>query len=515
MTQTDRRGLNRRHGEALDTAFVGMTVERVRRGFARHSRAGGSSWHGRLAGRFWVRALADMTRQRQPLVARTGIRLHAIRSNAPSAAAYNCRLRIRAPGGRRMKYLGLIWAGLFRKKLRTTLTLLSLIAAFTLLGLLQAVNSLFSGAADFLGVNRLITQASTSFTQPLPMRLLPQIEAVPGVDSVNHSQFFGGQYQEGRNFFPQFVVNPQRLRRAYPEWVMEDDQWRAFISTQDGAIAGKNIAERNGWKIGDIIPLNSFIWTRTDGSRLWEWRLVGIFDGRDQEWSERANLMYLNFGQFDEGRVAAARGLAGVFVVRVKDPQQSEQIAATIDAKFENSSDETKTQSEQEFQLGFVRQLGDIGLIVNLITGAVFFSILFLTGVSMSQAVRERIPELAVLKCLGFTDHKVMWLVLAESFALCGLGALLGMLFASVVAGALPPDFPLRTDGFVWAVAGVSVLVLTLAVGLPPALTARRLKIVDALAGRGAESAFERGLRAVMDLVFRRRDAIEAEETAA
>ena len=383
-----------------------------------------------------------------------------------------------------MKYFGLIWAGLFRKKLRTLLTLLSLWSAFVLLGLLQSVNSLFSGGADFLGANRLITQARTSFTQPLPMRLMAQIESVPGVNRVSHSQFFGGQYQDPKNFFPQFVVNPQRLFDTYPEWVLPDDAKRNFVSTQDGAIAGKLLADKFGWKVGDTIPLNSFIWTKQDGSRTWEWKLVGIFDGRNTEWKERAGLMYLNYGQFDEGRNPRAKGLAGVFVVQVNDPNQSERIAAAIDAKFENSADETKTQSEQEFQLGFIRQLGDIGFIVNLITSAVFFSILFLTGVSMSQAVRERIPELAILKVLGFKDRTVMLLVLAEAFLLCFLGALTGMFSASLIATTLPPEFPISTDSRVWIIAGISVLVLSLLIGVPPALRALRIKIVDALAGR-------------------------------
>ncbi len=384
-----------------------------------------------------------------------------------------------------MKYLPLVLSGLLRKKTRTTFTLLSLTAAFLLLGLLQAVNALFAGGADFLGANRLITQARTSFTQPLPMRMLPQIEAVPGVARVGHSQFFGGVYQDERQGFPQFVVGPQRLFDTYPEWVIPIEQKRAFISTQDGAIAGRRLAERYGWKVGDIIPLNSFIWTRSDGSRLWQWRLVGIFDGRDQEWSDRAQLMYLNYGQFDEARSAGARGLAGVFVVRVDDPLRSEGVAAAIDARFENSPDETKSQNEQEFQLGFLRQFGDIGFIMNAISGAVFFTILILTGFTMSQAVRERIPELAVLKCLGFSDRLVLLLVLAEALALCAIGALAGMLLASLVTSSLPPDFPpLATDRRVWLVAAVAATVLAAAVGLPPAVRAMRLRIVDALAGR-------------------------------
>ncbi|HNV84707.1 MAG TPA: FtsX-like permease family protein [Arenimonas sp.] len=383
-----------------------------------------------------------------------------------------------------MKYFGLIWAGLFRKKLRAFLTLLALWSAFALLGLLQAVNSLFNGGADFLGANRLITQAKTSFTQPLPMRLITQIEAVPGVERVSHSQFFGGQYQEGGGFFAQFVVNPQRLYDTYPEWVISDDAKRNFVSTQDGAIVGKLLADKYGWKVGDTIPLNSQIWTKEDGSRTWEWKLVGIFDGRDSEWKKRTSLMYLNYGQFDEARNPRARGLAGVFVIRMNDANQAEKIAAAIDEKFENSSDETKTQSEQEFQLGFARQLGDIGLIVNLITTAVFLSILFLTGVSMSQSIRERIPELAVLKVLGFRDRTVMLLVLAEAFLLCFLGALSGMLSASFLTTTLPPEFPITTDSRVWVIAGICVLVLSLLIGVPPALRALRIRIVDALAGR-------------------------------
>lgn len=383
------------------------------------------------------------------------------------------------------KYFPLVWGALFRKKTRTVFTLLSLTAAFLLLGLLQAVNSLFSGGADFLGANRLIVQAKTSFTQPLPVRLLPQIEAIPGVERVGFSQFFGGQYRDERTGFPQFAVSPQRLRDTYPEWIMPEDQWHAFVSTQDGTIVGRKIAEQYGWKLGDIIPLNSFIWTKADGSRIWEWRIVGIFDGKDQKWQGQTQLMYLHFGQFDEGRNPRAKGLAGVFVVRVADPLDSPRVAAEIDRRFANSADETKSQNEQDFQLNFLRQFGDIGFIMNAISGAVFFTILILTGFTMSQAVRERIPELAVLKCLGFTDRTVLWLVLAEALLLCALGAALGMLLAAVITAHLPPQFPpLQPDRRVWVFVVGAVLVLATAVGLPPALRAMRLKIVDALAGR-------------------------------
>jgi putative ABC transport system permease protein len=383
------------------------------------------------------------------------------------------------------KYWPMVWGALMRKKIRTGLTLAALTLAFLLIGLLQAVNSVIAGGAEFLGANRMIVQARNSFTTPLPMRLLPQIEAVPGVQYVNHSQWFGGTYGERRDFFAQFAVNPQRLFDTYPEWVLPAEQRRAFISTQDGAIVGKLLADKFGWKVGDIVPITSGIWTHPDGTRNWEWRIVGIFDGRDAEWSKRANLMYLNYAQFEEGRVPGARGLAGVFVVRVADPLQAAKVGSAIDAKFANSSDETKTQSEQEFQLGFLKQLGDIGMILNAISGAVFFTILILTGYTMSQAVRDRVPELAVLKCLGFTDRAVLLLVLAEALLLCVIGAALGMALATVIPPiALPPEFPVRADAGVWGFAALATVGLALAVGLPPAIHAMRIKIVDALAGR-------------------------------
>lgn len=384
-----------------------------------------------------------------------------------------------------MKFFQLVWSALLRKKTRTLFTLLSLAAAFLLLGLLQAVNSLFAGSVDFLGADRLIVQQRTSFTQPLPMRLLPQIESVPGVARVSHSQFFGGQYQDSRSQFPQFAVNPQRLFDTYPEWIIDRDQRANFISTQDGAIAGRKLAEQFGWKVGDIIPLNSFIWTKTDGSRVWEWRLVGIFDGKDANWQDRTQLMYLNYRQFDEARVSGARGLAGVYVVRLNDANQAAAVSDAIDARFENSFDETKTQPEQAFQLGFVKQFGDIGFMMNLISAAVIFTILILTGYTMSQAVRERIPELAVLKCLGFTDSRILWLVLAEALLLCLLGAAIGMSLSTAIAHTLPAQFPpIKPDARVWWFVALTVVGLALAVGLPPALRAKRMKIVDALAGR-------------------------------
>jgi len=383
-----------------------------------------------------------------------------------------------------VKYLGLIWANLFRKKTRTLLTLLSLVSAFLLFGLLQAVNVLFNSAGDFVGATRLVTQARVSFTQALPLRLLPQIESVDGVDAVMYQQWFGGYYQEPRNFIAMFAVEPERFLAVYPEWVLAPEQREAFLKNRTGVIVGRQLADRFGWKVGDKVPFNSNIWPQQNGDKTWPLDVVGIFDGKDEDWQRRTNaLAYLNFAYFDEAR-QFGRGGAGTYTVTLGDPDRAAEVAREIDRRFENSPDETRTQTEKDFQLGFIKQIGEIGLIVNAILAAVFFTILLLTGNTMAQAVRERIPELAILKTLGFRDVQVMSFVLAEAVLLVMIGGLGGMLLASgamAVLGSLPGFPPFRMDATVWTWAIGAMIGLALAVGILPALTAMRLRIADAL----------------------------------
>jgi putative ABC transport system permease protein len=388
-----------------------------------------------------------------------------------------------------MKYFGLVWAMLWRSRARTILTLLSLVTAFLLLGLIQAANSLFSGDQINLSAPILITQARVSFTSPLPMRLIPQVEAVPGVASVSHSQFFGGIYQDNpQNFFPQFAVNPERWVRTFPECVLPPDQEQAWRSTRTGAIIGPQLAQRFGWKVGDKIPLKSQIWPQKSGDRAWTFDLVGIFGSKVADSCARIGNMYVNYAYFDEAR-QFGQGGAGIIVVRIANPDDAQAVGNTIDAMFENSADETKTQTERDFSLNFVKQLGNLKLILYSILGAVFFAILMLTGNTMLQAVQDRVPELAVLKTIGFSDGKVLGLILSEALFLCLLGGLTGMLLASGVMGALGkvPGIafpPMNANLQVWLFALGAMLVLTLAVGVWPALRAWRLSIVDALAGR-------------------------------
>ena len=381
-----------------------------------------------------------------------------------------------------MTKTGFIVANLFRRKIRTTLTLLSVTCAFLLFGLLQAVNVLLQADVTFVGATRLITQARVSFTQPLPIRLLPQIEAVPGVQAVASSLWFGGVVGENTQIAA-FAVDPNRLRSVSPQWQMPEEQWRAFANTRTGMIAGRLMADQYGWKVGSKIPIKSNIWPQHNGSRDWAFDLVGIFDGRDEAAHKQTLRVYLNYAFVDEAN-QFGRGSAGFFILRLADPDQAQAVAQTVDRMFENSPDETKTQTEQDFIISFVKQIGDIGLIVRWILFAVFFTLLLVVGNTMAQAVRERIPELAILKTLGFSNESVLGLVLAESVMLCVLGGISGLVIATIAAivVANATNAPVVVDYRVWGMGVAAIIALSLAVGLLPALKARRLSIVDALA---------------------------------
>ena len=385
-----------------------------------------------------------------------------------------------------MTKTGFVIANLFRKKTRTSLTLLSVIMAFLLFGLLQSVNHIFDAGPNFLGATRLMTQARVSFTSPLPISMVPKLEAVPGVTRVAWSQWFGGIWQENQQLFA-FAVDPKRHHDVYPEWVMPEDQWQAFAGTRTAMIAGKLVADKYGWKVGQKIPISSNIFPQKNGSKAWAFDLVGIFDGRDEDWKKRALNVYINYDYFNEEN-QFGKDRTNFFILKLADSKQAQQIAQQVDAMFENSPDETKTQTEKDFNLSFVKQIGDIGLIVRWILFAVFFTLLLVVGNTMAQSVRERIPELAVLKTLGFSDASVLGFVLAEAAAMCAIGGLIGLgiatLFGALIEKGSGGQFQLNVGGYVWAIGLATIVFMSIAVGLLPALRARRLKIVDALAGR-------------------------------
>ncbi len=385
-----------------------------------------------------------------------------------------------------MKYLHLIWAALFRSKTRTLLTLLSVVAAFLLFGMLDSVRVAFNSGGSVAGADRLVVSSRLSITQPLPYRLLAQIEAVPGVKQVAFANWFGGIYQDPKNFFPNFAISPNYLQ-LYPEYRVPAEQLKAFQADQTGAIVGASLANRFGWKVGDTIPLQATIFPK-NGSNDWSFTLRGIYQMEDSKRAGEENQLMFHWKYFDQPN-DYMHGQVGWLMVRLDTVDQASRVALAIDALSQNSDHETKTQTEQAFNQAFVKQFADIGLIVSAIMGAVFFTLLLLTGNTMAQAVRERIPELAVMKTIGFSDRSVLGLVLTESILLVVLGGLLGLGLASAlmpmvsaISGGLIqlPSVPVGT----WLVGSALMVGIGLIVGVLPALRAMRLNIVDALAGR-------------------------------
>lgn len=386
-----------------------------------------------------------------------------------------------------MKYLHLIWASLFRSRTRTLLTLLSVFVAFFLFGMLDAVRVAFNSGGDVTGANRMVVASRLSITQMLPYSLNTQIAAVPGVRKSSYAAWFGGIYRDPKNFFPNFSIGPGYLD-LYPEFKLPPAQRRAFDADRQGAIVGESLARRFGWKIGDTIPMQATIFP-TRGSNDWSFKLRGIFRIDDAKRKGQENVMFFHWDYFDEAN-DYVKGRVGWYIVQVGDANASTRVAKAIDALSANSDHETKTQTEEAFNQSFAKQIGDIGLIVIGIMGAVFFTLLLLTGNTMAQAVRERIPELAVLKTIGFKDGAVLGLVLGESMLLVTLGAVLGMVLAPLAMRAVSTmskgfiQLPDRLPPESWALGLALMLAFGVLSGLLPALRAKRLVIVDALAGR-------------------------------
>ncbi len=387
-----------------------------------------------------------------------------------------------------MKYLPLIWATLWRKKTRTIFTLLSIVIAFLLFGVLETIDYAFSHpSAGVTGADKLVTTNKYSITLSLPFADAQQIRSVPGVAEVTWMSWFGGYYQESKNFVFALPVDVDSYFNLHKgEFVVSDAQMQAFRSTRTGALVNAALLKKFGWKIGDKVPLHSTIWTRKDnGSLDWTFDIVGSVTVKDPtQASAQATTLLFHYELFDEAR-SFGKGTVGWFEERVSDPAQSAAISNRIDALFANSPNETKTQPANDFAMAFIKQFGDIGFVLRAILGAVFFALLFLTGNTMMQSVRERIPELAVLKTLGFGDSKVLSLVLAESLLLCMIAAIIGL--ASSYA-ALPiikialQGVELKATALIPGI-GLAVL-LALVVGTAPALRAMRLNIVDALADK-------------------------------
>ncbi len=386
-----------------------------------------------------------------------------------------------------MKYFPLVWATLWRKKTRTIFTLLSVVVAFLLFGVLETVDYAFSHpSGGATGADKLVTMNKYSITLPLPFADVQQIRSVPGVEEVTWLTWFGGYYQESKNFVFALPIDIDTYFNLHKdELIVSDAEMRAFRDTRTGGLVNAALMKKFGWKVGDKVPLHSTIWTQKNGSLDWTFDIAGTFDAKDPtQASQLASSFLFHYELFDEGR-SFGKGNVGWIEERVTDPSQASDIANRIDALFANSPDETKTQPAKDFAMAFIKQLGDVGFVLRAILGAVFFTLLFLTGNTMMQSVRERVPEFAVLKTLGFGDAAVLGLVMAESLLLCVAAALVGLAlsFAAIPIVKMGLQGMELSRGALLPGIGVAVL-LGVIVGLPPALRAMRLTIVDALADK-------------------------------
>ncbi|MGH8733522.1 MAG: ABC transporter permease, partial [Burkholderiales bacterium] len=378
--------------------------------------------------------------------------------------------------------LGLLAAGFRRHQLRLVLTSLSILVAMVLFSYLVAIKKAFEMGVDVAGQDRLVVRHRVTLILPLPADYEAEIERLADVVDATPASWFGGVYQDPSNFFGQFPVEPEEYLAMYPEFLLPPEQKAAWLRTRTGAVAGRQIADKYGWKVGDKIPIVATAWRPKSGGNVWTFDLVGIYDGKEKETDVTQFLFRDDY--FQENRTFG-KGTIGWYMLKVKDPERAAQVAKAVDDTFLNSPAETKTETEGAFAQSFADQMGNIGAIVVAILSAVFITILLVAGNTMAQSVRERTSELAVLKTLGFSGAAILTLVLGESLFIAFTGGLLGLTVAWLIVqlgdptGGMLPIFALPPRDLVIGV-GLMVLMGVLA-GLMPAVAAMRLKITDAL----------------------------------
>ena len=375
------------------------------------------------------------------------------------------------------KYLVMLWANLRRKKLRTLLTIGSFAVALFLFGILSVVRGAFQQGVDIAGTDRLVIINKVAIIQPLPLSYKARLEQTPGVRQVTFANWFGGYYQDERNFFANFAIDTDSYRSVYTEFLMPDEQWKAFVDDREGCVIGEGLAERFGWKVGDRIPLKGTIFPGT-----WEFNVRAIYKGKRLQ--DDVNSLWFHWTYLEERR-EYEKGLVGWYTLRVDNPDNSVEIARTIDDTFANSPYETKSETEKAFAASWVKQMGNIEFLILSIGSVVFFTLLLVTGNTMAIAVRERVREMAVLKAIGYSDVSLMLLVLAESLVIAALGGGAGLVLAKLFTlrgdptGGLLPFFYLQQNAILLGIA------LSLVIGaisaLTPAVSAMRLRVVDAL----------------------------------
>jgi putative ABC transport system permease protein len=376
-----------------------------------------------------------------------------------------------------MKYRHLILPNLLRRKVRTGLTMGSFAVALFLFGILAVVRGAFQQGVEVAGADRLVVVNKVSIIQPLPLAYRDRLARIPDVTQVTFANWFGGVYQEERNFFPQFAIDRETYRQMFPEFIVPDDQWQAFLADREGCIVGQALAERFQWKVGDRIPLKGAMFPG-----VWEFTIRGTYRGSRPQ--DDTTQFWFRWDYLEERR-SFGKGFVGWYTVRIANPNHATRVIQAIDEGFANSPWETKTDTEREFAASWVKQMGNIELLLLSIGGVVFFTLLLVTGNTMAIAVRERIRDLAVLKAIGFSDSFVLVLVLAETTMVAAVGGGVGLALAKLFTlrgdptGGLLPFFYLPPNTM--ALGFALGLAVGLMAGILPALSTMRLRVVDAL----------------------------------
>jgi putative ABC transport system permease protein len=379
-----------------------------------------------------------------------------------------------------MKYLPLIWKNVWRRKFRTTFTLLSIFIAFLLFGILMTIRNSFDMGVQIAGLDRLVLINKITLIMPLPFSYQAQLQAVPGVELATHNTWFNGIYQDPANFFANIAVDPEPFLKVYPEYKLPPEQVKAWLGDRQGVIVGKDLAARFGWKLGDRVPLKGTIYPPKQGD-TWEFNIDGIYDAAD---GVDKTQFFFRYDYLDENRTFG-QGQVGWYVVKIDDGKRALEMSQKFDSMFENSSAETKTTTEKGFAESFAKQVGDIGAIMVAISSTVLFMFGLVAASTMAQSVRERTSELAVLKTLGFNGPLILVLVLAESLFITFLGGGLGLGLAWLIVqrgdptGGMLAIFVLPPRDLLL---GISLMIgMGLLAGVMPALAAMQLKITDAL----------------------------------
>jgi putative ABC transport system permease protein len=385
-----------------------------------------------------------------------------------------------------VKYFFIVWGALRRRPARTFLTVLSVTTAFFLFGVLQGINVGLDTILKRLNVAHLEVTSRISLNESMPVSHVARIVQIPGVANATPLWAVVGNYQRPNNTMIALAVDVGALTRIYKELEVPPEQLAAMLRTRSGAIVGKALARKHGWKIGDRIPIHSYNTFHKDGSADWVFDIVGFYDLDLSDWATR---MWVNYDYVNEGRTSG-KDTTMQILVGIKDAKRSAQVSQAIDDTFASTPNQTVTQNEKDFVSGLLRQVGDISFLVNGVVGAVLFTLLFLTSNTMAQSVRERIPELAVLKTMGFSDAGVQWLVLVEALLLSILSAALGLALASLVLPVIAQTLesqgigPMHVPPLVLG-GGIGIAALLAFIsGVLPARRARRLDIAAALAGR-------------------------------